>query len=178
MGITDTAIWRAVYKDGSNLSERDTDGKDHAFGEIDLDNLELFQLVNAQNIPICQVRMGEGKRLIWARRNQMVTGRRLVQQGEVKVPLSVKSHQRVIIIGWQKTINGVNSKAIFYLMPDGRIEMDDEWREDALHDKVNTPGLHPEPESRPKGRPSEKKSTSEVEKDYSKSNDTAFENKP
>ena len=175
MGITDTATWRAVYKDGSTLNEKDPDGKDHIFKEIDLPNLELFQLVNPQNIAICQVRMGEGKRLIWARRNQLVTGRRLVQQGDVKVPLSIKSHQKVIIIGWQKTINGINSKAIFYLMPDGRIEMDDVWRDDALHDKVNTPGLQNEPEPKKKDKPH---SDNEVkEKGYSNSNDSAFEGK-
>ena len=34
MGITDTAKWRAVYKDGTMLNERDPDGKEHLFKEI------------------------------------------------------------------------------------------------------------------------------------------------
>lgn len=175
MGITDTANWRAVYKDGSILNERDPDGKEHIFKEINLSNLEYFQLVNPQNVVICRVRLGEGKRLIWARRNQITTGRRMIQQGNVKVPIPIKSHQRVIIIGWQKTINGVNTKAIFYLMPDGRIEMDDEWRDNAIYDKVNTPGLQSEPELKKKDKP---QSDNEVkEKGYSNSNDSAFENK-
>ena len=141
MGITDTAKWRAVYKDGTMLNERDPDVKEHLFKEIKYNELEAFQLINPQNIPICQVRLGGEKRLTFARRNIKTTGRRMIMQGNVKVPVPVNSHKIVIILGWQKTIKGVNSKAIFYLLPDGRIEMDDEWKEDSLHSAVNTPGL-------------------------------------
>lgn len=180
MGITDTAKWRAVYKDGSILNQMDPDGKEHKFGEIDLPNLDLFQLINAQNIPVCQVRLGEGKRLIWAVRNQLVTGRRLVQQGNVKVPLSIKSHKKVVIIGWQKTIKGVNTKAIFYLLPDGRIEMDDEWRDGGLYDKVNTPGMTPEKNPNAVEADYNKPATENTDpkgKEFSGSNDSEFKNK-
>ena len=147
MGITDTAKWRAVYKDGTMLDEVEKSGgriKDHAFKEINFSELEYFQLINDQNIAICQVHLGGDKRLIFTRRNIKTTGRRMIMQGNVKVPVPVNSHKIVIILGWQKTINGVNSKSIFYLLPDGRLEMDDEWREDSLHSQVNTPSLPPE----------------------------------
>ena len=178
MGITDTAKWRAVYKDGTMLNEVDPDGKEHLFKEIKYGELEVFELINQQNIPICQVRLGAEKRLIFARRNRKTSGRRMIMQGNVKIPVPVNSHQIVIILGWQKTINGINTKAIFYLMPDGRIEMDDQWREDSLHDVVNTPGLIRE-KSKLKS-PNSNKPISEnetKEKTYSKSNDSAFENK-
>lgn len=139
MGITETVKWRAVYNDNTFLDELEPNGTEHAFKEIDFTRIQAFQLINQQNIAICQVKLGEGKRLIFARRNLMTTGGRVVMQGDVKVPIPVKSHQVIIILGWQKTINNVNSKAIFYLLPDGRIEMDDEWREDSLHSQVNTP---------------------------------------
>ncbi len=142
MGVTDTAKWRAVYNDESTLSERDPDGGiDHIFKEIDMSKIVAFQLINDKDIPICQVRLGEGKRLIFARRNQMKTGQLFKMEGNTRIPIPIKAHQRIIILGWQKTVNGVNTKAIFYLLPDGRIEMDDEWRNDAVHDRVNTPGL-------------------------------------
>ena len=141
MGITNTAKWRAVYKDKTTLNEKDQDGKEHQFGDIKFSELEYFQLINEQNIAICQVRLGEDKRLIFMRRNFKTTGRRLVMQGDIKVPIPVKKHEVVIILGWQKTIKGINSKSIFYLLPDGRIEMDDEWRQDAIHSQVNTPSF-------------------------------------
>ena len=141
MGITNTAKWRAVYKDKTILNEKDQDGKEHEFGDNKFSELEYFQLINEQDIAICQVHLGEDKRLIFMRRNFKTTGRRLVMQGDIKVPIPIKKHEVVIILGWQKTIKGINSKSIFYLLPDGRIEMDDEWRQDAIHAQVNTPSF-------------------------------------
>lgn len=141
MGITDTVKWRAVYNDESYLDEVEPNGIEHAFKEIDFTKLVSFQLINQQNIAICQVKLGEGKRLIFARRNLMTTGARTIMQGDVKVSVPADAHRVIIILGWQKTVNEVNSKAIFYLLPDGRIEMDDEWHEDSLHSPVNTPSL-------------------------------------
>ncbi len=178
MGITDTAKWRAVYNDDPEkpefLDEIDKSGKEHQFKEIDHTKLVAFQLVNAQNVAICQIRLGEGKRLIFARRNLMTTGRRLIQQGDTKVPVPIKKHQKIIILGWQKTVNGANAKAIFYLLPDGRIEMDDEWRQDSLHSAVNTPGLVPEKKLIPKKKPIPDETE---ESSHSSSNDSAFNNK-
>ncbi len=178
MGITDTVKWRAVYNDETSLSERDpSSGKEHTFKEIDMSKIQSFQLINEKDIPVCQVRLGNGKRLIFARRNLITTGQLFKDVGGRKIPIPTKTHQRIIILGWQKTVNGVNTKAIFYLLPDGRIEMDDEWRTDATHSKVNTPGLIQEEE------PKSTKSTKIVDKEepkaksYSGSNDSAFENK-
>ncbi len=180
MGITDTARWKAVYNDGTSLSELDPDGgKQHIFTEIDFDKIESFQLVNPQGIAVCEVRLNKDKRLIFTRRNLITTGQLFKQEGNSKIPIPTKHRSRIIILGWQKTINGVNTKAIFYLLPDGRIEMDDEWKEDSLHYKVNTPGLIQEEEPKPKqtfnslgGKP-----VSENETKYSGSNDSAFRNK-
>ncbi len=181
MGITDTATWRAVYNnDPENpefLNEKDQNGNPHLFKDIDRDRLIAFQLINPQNIAICQVKLGEGKRLIFARRNLITTGQLFTTRGDTKIPIPTKTHQIIIILGWQKTVNGVNTKAIFYLLPDGRIEMDDEWRGDSLHSAVNTPGLIKEEE------PKSTKSTKIVDKEepkaksYSGSNDSAFGNK-
>ncbi len=179
MGITDTAKWRAVYNDGTFLYEMDpSGGKQNLFTDIDMSKIQSFQLVNEKDIAICEVKLGNGKRLIFTRRHQMTTGSLFNTEGDVPVPIPMKSHQRIIVLGWQKTINGVNTKAIFYLLPDGRVEMDDEWREDAVHSKVNTPGLL----GVQKNIPNESKPTKIVdkkpqEKVYSGSNDSAFKNK-
>ncbi len=176
MGITDTAKWKAVYDDDTSLSEMDPNGGiQHAFKEIDMNKLVSFQLINDKNIAICEVKLGNGKRLIYARRNLMTTGQLFKEVGGQKIPVPTKSHQRIIILGWQKTINGVNTKAIFYLLPDGRIEMDDEWREDATHSRVNTPGLIPEEEKTINVKRSAK--LEPKDKAYSGSNDEAFKNK-
>ena len=139
MGITDTVKWRAVYDDGSYLDELESNGTEHIFKEINFKKMVLFQLLNEQHIAICQVHLNSEKRLIFTRRNIVTTVRRMILQGDVKVPIPINSHQKVIILGWQKTVNGVNVKSIFYLLPDGRIEMDDDWHEDSLHSTVNTP---------------------------------------
>ena len=139
MGITDTAKWRAVYNDGTFLYELDpSSGKPNSFGDIDFDRIVAFQLVNEKDIAICQVNLGNGKRLIFTRRNQMITG------------------------------------SLFYLLADGRIEMDDEWKTDAVHYRVSTPGLLPEPELIPTKIVDKKEPQ---EKAYSGSNDSAFKNK-
>ena len=176
MGITDTAKWRAVYNDGTTLYERGLDGKEHAFKEIDMKKLEAFELINDQGISVCQVKMGNGKRLIFARRNLMTTGQLFKKVGEQNVPIPTKSRQRIIILGWQKTVNSVNTKAIFYLLPDGRIEMDDEWKEDALHSQVNTPGLIQEKPKQTFNSLGEKPADKQP-KSYHGSNESAFNNK-
>lgn len=141
MGITDTIKWRAVYNDDTFLDEQEPNGIEHAFKEINFKKLKVFQLINQQNIAICQVHINGDKRLIFTRRNLMTTGARTIMQGDVKVSVPADAHRVIIILGWQKTVNEVNSKAIFYLLPDGRIEMDDEWHEDSLHSPVNMPNL-------------------------------------
>ena len=142
MGITNTAKWRAVYKDKTTLNEIEQDGKEHEYREINFPELEYFQLINEQNIAICQVHLGGDKRLIFMRRNFKTTGRRMIMQGNIKDPIPINKHDVVIILGWQKTIKGINSKSILYLLPDGRIEIDDEWREGAIHAKVSTPDFY------------------------------------
>ncbi len=146
MGITDTVKWKAIYTDKTSLEERETNGKEHAFKEIDFGKLYKFQLLNKQSIPICTVNMeGDDKRLIFARRTLKTTGQRIINQTvknkegkdeTVKVAIPIKEHKIILITGWQKTINGVSEKSIFYIFPDGTIEMDDKWRPDALHKKV------------------------------------------
>ncbi len=175
MGITDTAKWRAVYNDGTFLYELDpSGGKPNSFGDIDFDRIVAFEIVNEKDIAVCRVNLGNGKRLIFTRRNQMVTGQLFNTEGGGRVPIPMKHHSRIIILGWQKTVNGVNTKAIFYLLADGRIEMDDEWKTDAVHYRVNTPGLLPEPELIPTKIVDKKKPQEKV---YSGSNDSAFKNK-
>lgn len=141
MGITDIVKWRAVYDDGTFLDEVEQNGTDHLFKEIQFSKIKLFQLMNENKIAVCQVRLGDDKRLIFTRRNLKVAGAELVELNGVNIQVPVKSHQIIIILGWQKTVNKINVKSIFYLMPDGRIELDDEWREKehAIYTQVDMP---------------------------------------
>lgn len=137
MSITDTTKWRAVYNDDTFLDEGEEEG--HGWKNIDFKNLKIFKLLNSEGTEICQVNLGGDKRIIFTRRNLIQAGQKFVKRGDVKILVPVKALERIIILGWQKTVNGVNVKAIFYIMPDGRIEMDDEWHEDSTHIPVTTP---------------------------------------
>ena len=43
---TQGLIWRANYTDGTNLVEKDQNGKEHLFKEIDITKLESFDIIN------------------------------------------------------------------------------------------------------------------------------------
>ena len=155
MAITDTLKWRAIYNDDPHnpefLDEIDTSTpgrtREHAFKEIDVKRIIAMELVNEQKVPIFKVVLGGDKRIIYAKRNMKTQGRRIVEReskdpktGEikkVKIPIPINTHQRVIVIGWQKTVNGKNVQAINYIYPDGRIELSSDWGKDAIHKEVS-----------------------------------------
>lgn len=56
---------------------------------------------------------------------------------KVKIPIPINTVQRIIVIGWQKTINGKNVQAINYIYPDGRIELGSDWGKDSIHKEVS-----------------------------------------
>jgi len=155
LAITDTLRWRAIYSDDPHnpeyLDEVEDLGpgkwKEHQFKEIDPKRMIALELVNEQKVPIFKVVLGGDKRIIYAKRNMKTQGRRIVEReskdsktGEikkVKIPIPINTHQRVIVIGWQKTVNGKNVQAINYIYPDGRIELGSEWGKDSIHKEVS-----------------------------------------
>ena len=154
MAITDTLRWRAVYNDDPNNPEyldeveiKNGRTREHTFRDIDPKRIIAMELINPQQIPIFKVVLGDGKRIIYARRNMKTQGRRIITRetkdpktGEirkVKIPVPIDTHQKVIVIGWQKTVKGENVQAMNYIYPDGRIELGSEWGKDAIHKEVS-----------------------------------------
>jgi len=143
--------WRAIYNEDPNnleyLDEIDKNGKEVLFQNIDMKRIIAMELVNEKKIPIFKVALGYDKRIIFRRRKTKTQGRRIIERDtkdpktgqtkKVKIPVPVNSNQMIIIIGWQKTVNGTNVKAINYIYPDGRIELGSEWGKDAIHKEVS-----------------------------------------
>jgi len=156
LAITDTLKWRAIYNEDPNnpeyLDEIDQNGKENLFKDIDIKRTKAIELINEKKIPIFKVSLGDGKRLIFTRRKMKTQGRRVIEREskdpktgqikKVKIPVPVNSNQMIIIIGWQKNVNGTNVKAINYIYPDGRIELGSEWGKDAIHKEVSLVKAH------------------------------------
>lgn len=101
--------------------------------------------------------LGDGKRLIFARRTQKVAGKKvalvpyktketildvktgkMVETGKIieknfSIPFPQAPGGMIIIVGWQKTIANQNVQAINILYPQGKIELIDRFSDDAIH---------------------------------------------
>jgi len=90
--------------------------------------------------------LGDGKRLIFARRTQKSSGKKIClipyqtknAKGEIvqlnySIPFPQAPGGMIILVGWQKTIANQNVQAINVLYPQGKIELIDRWSDDAIH---------------------------------------------
>jgi len=105
--------WIAIYKDGSVLKEfDDMHGVFHQFKEINLNELDVFVVINTQHPQDLSKRyefhMSEGMTPIFYWR---VTVFNMKQHNEVKVPMP---H-----FGYKENINGTSVKTIITIFPNG-----------------------------------------------------------
>jgi len=100
-----------------------------------------LKVYNKTSIPFYHLELKKDQRIIFNRRMQMTSGRKMAiiptKAGEIRIPFPVPAGQRIIIIGWQRDVNGENIQAINYIFPDGKIEMAGAWGKDATHREVN-----------------------------------------
>lgn len=63
--MQDYATWRAIYRDGTALTQ-----EQGSYEDIDREQLEAFSLLDHEGYPVITVafKEGQGKRLIWRRR--------------------------------------------------------------------------------------------------------------
>ena len=115
-------IWRADYTDGSSLSQKAPDGTKFGYQDIDRDRLTAFSLWlnpdtnegNTRSMIWIDFRADTNnpdvgqKRLIWRRRT--------VQNGKGVVAI-------VHLVGWQRTVNGLNTQAIVYINEETLVPM-------------------------------------------------------
>lgn len=100
-----------------------------------------LKVYSKHSIPFYHLELQKEQRIIFARRRQMQSGRKMAiiptKSGEIRIPFPVPSGQRIIIIGWQRKIGKENVQSICFIFPDGRIEMAGAWGEDATYKEVN-----------------------------------------
>lgn len=105
--------WRAVYTDGSFLTQINEDGTKNAYADIDRNNLAAFEMWEGTGVRVLSLRFAPGQRLIWRRRVFMSQTNEGAGVSEV-----------VHIIGKQQTVEGKNYQGIIGLFEsDGRVEV-------------------------------------------------------
>lgn len=114
---TDRYIWQANYLDGTSLRQIDSEGNKFAYGDIQRNKLESFDIVDSTNDQVMlRVTFTPGDKLIWRRRVEMNP-----ESGVTEV-----CH----IVGKQATINGENRQVVFaFFESDGRTEVSDKFDE-------------------------------------------------
>lgn len=106
--------WKAIYNDGTELSEFSSKGEHIDYYSIDRSKLNAF-IILANDYPKLIIHLRSDKRLIFRRRRTITPGG---FKGEV------------ILAGWQTTTkDGVNVQALNFLFEDGRVELVDGFRE-------------------------------------------------
>lgn len=117
-----TYQWVAQYDDGTQLRQKETNGKTHAYRDIDRGKLEVFALFPERNGVVAEndppsFRIffdGDGRSLVWTRRTFMQMGRN---------PLPVH------IVGKKK-------RFIAAIFPNGEVVIRDNFASDGLFDEV------------------------------------------
>ena len=109
--------WKAIYNDGSCLTQYNADGTENRYEDIDrykLSRFDLYKNADIDKTPFYSLYLRHGQRLIFRRRNFISTN------GE---------RHMIIIVGWQKTYDTkplpTNATAINYIYEDGSIALDD-----------------------------------------------------
>ncbi len=108
-------IWRAVYEDGSGISQIENDGSTNKYQDIDRTKLKFFELWK-ENKLLFRLHLEEGRRLIYRRR--------------VTINMNARVKWVVYLIGWQQTIQGRNVQDIAYIFEDGHVELAGKWKDD------------------------------------------------
>jgi len=106
--------WVSVYNDNTRLPQFNEDGSENKYQDIDRGKLSSFEFYkDGKIILVCDI--APGARLIYRRR---------VEQSAGSEPLVV------YILGWQKTLNGLNSQSIVCIPEySNTMVFSDGWRE-------------------------------------------------
>ncbi len=132
--------WKAVYNDGTELSQFEEDGTENKYPDIDRSKLATFEVrkAAAKEQPdklLFKMYMEPGRRLICRRRvmdNYKIGGKS-------KDPTVKRYWQEVVyLVGWQATIGGRSVQDIAYVFEDGHVELAGKWR-NAPMDSVGKP---------------------------------------
>ena len=109
--------WVSVYNDNTRLPQFNEDGSENKYQDIDRGKLSSFEFYkDGKLVLVCDI--APGARLIYRKRVEQSSG---------------SSTQRCLyLIGWQKTVNNVNSQSIAVVSEDiDTILFIDGWRENS-----------------------------------------------
>ena len=110
-------FWKAIYSDGSFLSQHNEDGTENKYYDIDRTKLIAFEVYNNNNLVLLR-HLEPGQRLIFRQRSAFST---------------TGKEMRIILVGWQQMVNGKNVQEIAYIFPT-HIELAGRWGTNVLGD--------------------------------------------
>jgi len=128
-----TLFFKAIYKDHSSFifSLENVGGNDYS--KIDRTKLIRMEVYDDAK-PLHVLHIEEGQRLILRTRVLTTLNKRQIMESEEsEIALESFKQQRLIIIGYQETIQGQNRQAITIIFPDGHTEMISQWKEAPLN---------------------------------------------
>ena len=105
--------WKAIYRDGSSLSQFNENRSENKYFDIDRNRLAQFVLIR-NGAPAVVIHLGGNKKLIYRMRRAMDN------KGH---------HEDVYLAGWQEKRNGQNVQMIMALFEDNRVEIVDCFNE-------------------------------------------------
>ncbi len=110
-----------------------------------------LKVYNRESMPFYHLELPPGGQLIFARRHQLQRGRKIavfkIKGGEVKIPFPIPAGKKIYIIGWKQKVGKHIFQAQNFIYPNGQIQLDYTWRQDADHGRVDMPGDVPMPQS-------------------------------
>ena len=108
-----TFEWKAIYNDGSFLTQFNNDRTENKYTDINRSKLSQFILYQF-GIPIVIVYLDGNKKLIFRKR--------------VAIHVGV-GQEEICIVGWQENRNGTNIQMICFVFEDGHVEVRDRFDE-------------------------------------------------
>lgn len=109
--------WVATYDDGTNVSEVDENlCSVHAMADVDVSRVIAFTLIPTRPesglpCPTVELEPATGQRVIFTRRRSITI--------DPNGPGREVGRKTVHLLGWQRTVNGKNVKAVAYWFEDG-----------------------------------------------------------
>lgn len=108
--------WLVHYTDGTTLSEDDAG----SFAGVDMGRVGAVELIpNQEGMPSVAVKIEPGSRPIFFRRRKQIVPLEDVSQ--------VIEAWTVTVVGWQKTVRGVNVSSYLYFFSDGSVLASDRF---------------------------------------------------
>lgn len=117
--MSDLWHWRGYYRDGETIDEYDEAGRSRGFAAVDQSRLVAFQLIPQQSgLPTPHVVITDDCRPVFFRRRTHTAS---LTTGEETQPV-----ETIHVIGWQRTVRGVNVQSLMALYSDGSVALVDD----------------------------------------------------